>query len=198
MERGETIVHRMTLVFPLQLEKVSKAQKFEVGSSRSLPLPSIKTSLSQRSIQQCLRIVRGIRSEFPHTILRTQAHNHSPVIVVDRISESIQSIAVHHANVQRIMLNLLTNGQIIFPIHAGRKTIGGFIVPTPSSASATTPGAPSLFHLMSDNDVQDDDHRHPVKQQPAKDGPQQSDEALEPHDYSHFLHRPPMHIESFA
>jgi len=31
MERGETIVHRMTVMFPLQLEKGSKALWFEVG-----------------------------------------------------------------------------------------------------------------------------------------------------------------------
>ena len=31
MERGETIVHRMTVAFPLQLEKNSKALRFEVG-----------------------------------------------------------------------------------------------------------------------------------------------------------------------
>ena len=38
MERGETIVHRMTVTFPLQLEKGSNALRFEVGVSRSLPL----------------------------------------------------------------------------------------------------------------------------------------------------------------
>jgi len=38
MERGETIVHRMTVVFPLQLEKGSKALGFEVGAKRSLSL----------------------------------------------------------------------------------------------------------------------------------------------------------------
>jgi len=37
MERGETIVHRMTVAFPLQLEKNSKALRFEVGVRRSLP-----------------------------------------------------------------------------------------------------------------------------------------------------------------
>jgi len=31
MERWETIVHRMTVAFPLQLEKGSKALRFEVG-----------------------------------------------------------------------------------------------------------------------------------------------------------------------
>jgi hypothetical protein len=38
MERGETFVHRMTVVFPLQLEKDSKALGFEVGARRSLSL----------------------------------------------------------------------------------------------------------------------------------------------------------------
>jgi hypothetical protein len=38
MERGETIVHRMTVTFPLQLEMGSKALRFEVGARRSLPL----------------------------------------------------------------------------------------------------------------------------------------------------------------
>ena len=38
MERGESIVHRMTVEFPLQLEKDSKALRFEVGVRRSLPL----------------------------------------------------------------------------------------------------------------------------------------------------------------
>jgi len=38
MERGETIVHRMTAVFPLQLEKGFKALGFEVGTRRSLSL----------------------------------------------------------------------------------------------------------------------------------------------------------------
>ena len=38
MERGETIVNRMTVAFPLQLEKGSKALRFEVGVIRSLPL----------------------------------------------------------------------------------------------------------------------------------------------------------------
>ena|GEM_PF-836063 len=38
MERGETIVHRMTVVFPLQLEKGSKALEFEVAPRRSLSL----------------------------------------------------------------------------------------------------------------------------------------------------------------
>ena len=37
MERWETIFHRMTVAFPLQLEKGSKALRFEVGVRRSLP-----------------------------------------------------------------------------------------------------------------------------------------------------------------
>ena len=38
MERGETIVNRMAVTFPLQLEKGSKALRSELGVSRSLPL----------------------------------------------------------------------------------------------------------------------------------------------------------------
>jgi len=38
MSRGETIVHRMTVAFPLQLGKGSKALRFEVGVRQSLPL----------------------------------------------------------------------------------------------------------------------------------------------------------------
>ena len=38
MELGETIVDRMTVAFPLQLEKDSKALRFQVGVRRSLPL----------------------------------------------------------------------------------------------------------------------------------------------------------------
>jgi len=37
MERGETIVNLRTVLFPLQLEKFSKALRFEVGVRRSLP-----------------------------------------------------------------------------------------------------------------------------------------------------------------
>ncbi len=48
MERGEAIVHRMSAVFPLQLEKGFKALRFEVGSSRSLPLPSINITASTK------------------------------------------------------------------------------------------------------------------------------------------------------
>jgi|GEM_PF-6819447 len=37
MERGETIVNLRTVLFPLQLEKFSKALRFEVGVKRNLP-----------------------------------------------------------------------------------------------------------------------------------------------------------------
>jgi len=39
MERGEPVVHRMTVAFPLQVEKGSKALGFKVGVRRRTPSP---------------------------------------------------------------------------------------------------------------------------------------------------------------
>lgn len=53
MERGETIFNRMTVVVPLQLEQGFKALRFEVGSSRSLSLRSIKHHRVNEASSNC-------------------------------------------------------------------------------------------------------------------------------------------------
>lgn len=69
------------------------------------------------------------------------------------------------------MFYLVTDGLVVFPVHARSQSLGRFIVSAPSSTSAATPGATTLLHLVPDDDVHDHNDRQTVKQHPAQDGP---------------------------